>query len=119
LNGTVDWLNRPALTLVVRGPYGHETVTAYIDTGFAGSLALPGPLLARLGTKPTGQVPIRLANGRTSLAYAHWVQLDWVDGPRRCIALETALDDCLVGRTLLDGHRLEIDFGTAKTVEVR
>jgi hypothetical protein len=35
------------------------------------------------------------------------------------VATESRLAECLIGTAFLQGHVLEIDFGSAKSVEVR
>lgn len=119
MKGHVDWLNRPMQPLTVRGPYGHEQGEAMIDTGFTNSLTLPSSVVQRLGLRRESIAPSRLADGSVANAYTYWVDVDWVDGPRRCIVFEVDLPEWLIGRSLLDGYLLEIDFGTTKKVEVR
>ena len=42
-------LGRPQVAVVVRGPYGTARFDAIVDTGFSGTLAVPGNELRRLG----------------------------------------------------------------------
>ena len=45
MTGHVDGRNCPLLTVMVRGPYGTEAVTAVIDTGFSGYICLTAGII--------------------------------------------------------------------------
>jgi clan AA aspartic protease len=115
----VDFLRRSILPVGVRGPYGKETVEALVDTGFGGSFSLTPALIQRLGLRPYGSTVVRDAGGSVLIVPTYLVQVDWVGGPMRCEAVEAGIPNCLIGTLMLDGHILEVDFGAAKTVEVR
>lgn len=117
--GQVDSLNLPLLLLTLRGPYGHATVEVMVDTGYTGNLSLPRSLIQRLGLPRVSRAWVHLADGRMTASYLYQVEVEWVSGPVTCVALENQISDCLLGRSLLDNHALSIDFGPAKTVEVR
>jgi predicted aspartyl protease len=119
MNGFVDVLRRALLPVTLRGPYGHLAVDAIIDTGFSGSLSLTPEAIRRLGLRPFGSTLVQDASGLVALADAYLVDLDWLEGPMRCEAVESRISHCLVGTQVLADRLLEIDFGPAKKVEVR
>jgi clan AA aspartic protease len=119
MRGEVDVLRRPVLSVRLYGLFGSQTVEALIDTGYNGALALPSHLVQRLGLPDFGNRLVQYADGRVAVEQTHVAELEWLGGRRRCRADATQLAECLIGTELLEGHALTIDFGTAKSVEVR
>jgi len=117
--GHVDAAGRALLRLTVRGPLGSTAVEAVVDTGSTGALTLPPEVIARLGLPYFGPALARLADGRVTHTRTYVAEVEWVGGPRSCIADAAGLDVALVGTTLLDGRVLTIDFGETRSVEVR
>jgi len=117
--GRVDLLRRPVVTLVLVGPYGTVRVEAIVDTGFNGHLAVPRDLVSRLGLLRYGPLSFHTAAGRAMVTQGYTIEVEWVSGRRRYVAAAVEIAECLIGTALLDGHVLEIDFGPAKSVEIR
>jgi len=119
MTGQVDFLNRALLTVTFRGPHRHETVDAVIDTGFNGFVSLSRGLAVRLGLKPQGLTTAQHADGRIHTMDTFIVEVNWFGRPQKCVAVDSDLPTCLLGTALLDGRVLEVDFGPAKSVQVR
>jgi predicted aspartyl protease len=119
MTGRVDPLRRAILSIVVRGPLGSRTIEAIVDTGFNGYLATTADMPAALGLLHYGPVPNQDASGGITVSRGFVAEVEWLEGPIRCLAVETGLPDCLIGTSLLDERILQIDFGSAKSVEVR
>ena len=85
-----------------------EEVTAAIDTGFTGSLALPTDTIARLGLNLIGSRRGRLADGSLILMNLYFANVLWDGLLRRVQALETG-GPCLVGVSLLYGYVLTFE----------
>jgi len=119
MTGSVDWVNRPWLPLVLAGPYGRATVQAMVDTGFSENLSLTPSVIRQLGLRPESVVAARLGDGSVGVIPSYRVEVEWVNGTIRCTAVAGDVPECLLGRGLLNGLVLAIDFGVAKTVEVR
>jgi predicted aspartyl protease len=107
------------LAVALRGVLGAVSVEALVDTCFNGHLIVTPDIVSRLGLRYYGPVAGMQADGQVRVRRGYLVEVDWLAGPVRCVAVESNLPWCVVGTALLDGRRLEIDFGTAKTVEVR
>ena len=83
-------------------------MTAAIDTGFTGSLALPTDTIARLGLNLIGSRRGRLADGSLILMNLYFANVLWDGLLRRVQALETG-GPCLVGVSLLYGYVLTFE----------
>ncbi len=92
---------------------------AIVDTGFNGFISFPRNLVQRLGLLRRGAQPSQLADGRFSVEPAYLIEVEWVSGPLRCVGTSGDLSETLIGTALLEGRALTIDFGEAKTVEIR
>src|SRR5436190_280533 len=97
MRGIVDIVRRPTVRLTIRGPFGHDVVDAFIDTGFNGFLSLPPMLVRRLGLRAYGTTPTRVADGRMANRITYEGAVEWVGGPRNCQVVESPLPDCLIG----------------------
>lgn len=118
IRGEVDFLSRPVVRVVVRGSFGSVTVEALIDTGFSRALALPERVVIRLGLQPYGAAPAQLGGASVTMLPTYVGEVEWVGGASRCELFGTQLAHALIGRALLDGQALRIDFGAARSVEV-
>lgn len=105
--------------IVLRGPFGSEGVSAFVDTGFDGTVSFPSKLAQRLGFPRRGVIASRLADGRFILEPSFQIGVEWVNGTVQCTGIGGDLDDTLIGTQLLRGSVLTVDFGTAQTVEIR
>jgi clan AA aspartic protease len=117
--GRVDHLRRALVPITLQGRYASSTVEAIVDTGFNGQLSVPDALMQRLGFLQYGIQQATFADGRSAVEKLYLVDVQWVGRPVRCIAGASQLPDCLIGTELLEGHTLTVDFGAAKSVEVR
>src|SRR5207248_417331 len=78
---------RPTLDLLLRGPFGSARVEAIIDTGFSNHLSVPDSLVARLGLSFYGSALVVDAGGHAQTVSGYIVEVEWVSGPVRCVAL--------------------------------
>ena len=85
-----------------------EEISAAIDTGFTGFLALPTDTIARLGLRLVGARRGRLADGSLILMPLYLAHVLWDGVLRRVQVLETG-GPCLVGVSLLYGDVLTFE----------
>ena len=119
MKGFVDVIRRPVLPVTIHGTIGSHTSEAFLDTGFNGFLAVPATMALRIGLVQYGRAVTRFADGRAGVISTYDATNDWLGGRLRCQAVESQLDHPLIGTALLDGRVVVIDFGAAKSVEVR
>ena len=109
IEGRVTSQRQPLITICVLGPRGTSAPTEMVvDTGFTGSLALPGDLIARLGLPCLGLRTGFLADGREAVLNTFEALVDWHGQRRRVPALEIQRGG-LVGMALLQGSRISLD----------
>jgi len=101
----------------MRGPAGSIDVTAAIDTGFNGSLAIPFSIIQKLGLSQASAVEARLADGSSIRYGVYLVAIEW-DGIPRIVAASAMGDECLLGMALLHGCDLYIKVEDGGKVEV-
>jgi predicted aspartyl protease len=119
VNGFVDDKLRALLKVPLSASRaGDRTeIVVWIDTAFNGGLALPRQQVAALGLVKESSAEAILAGGRTVELETYACFLDWFGN---CYETQIAASDGeypLLGTMLLDGHRLEVNYGT-KTVEL-
>ena len=119
LQGSLDSRGLPRIGVWLRGPFGSETVSAVVDTGFTGALSLPAHLVRRLGLPRRSLRPTVLAAGTLRVVHTYLLDVIWFDAPVPVEVYLTDGPDATVGAGLLRGHVLTIDYGTAETVEIR
>ena len=109
ISGSVTPARDAVVPLTLRGSSGQEReIVAEIDTGFDGYLTLPAALAAALGLRRRAPIQAVLADGtRTELEVLD-ATVQWDGGWRRIAAVQVE-GGCLVGMSLLYGHRLTID----------
>lgn len=105
--------------MVLRGPYGHHHAEAIIDTGFSGAVGVPREVARRLGLLRRGIKQLRGPDGIVRTTPCYSVEVAWVDGALRTEALETGIEEVLIGADLLRGRTLVINYGPEQSVEIR
>lgn len=80
-----------------------------IDTGFAGFLTLPEQAVTVMKLPFFYQMPARLADGSRTMAAVHLVTIRWHNELREVEVLALG-ERPLLGRALLTGSRLTVDF---------
>ena len=109
IEGEVTAERQGVVRLQVSRPGGpSEEITAAIDTGFTGFLALPTDTFARLGLHLVGARRGRLADGSLILMNLYLANVLWDGLLRRVQVLETG-GPCLVGVSLLYGYVLTFE----------
>jgi clan AA aspartic protease len=110
VTGRVDAQLQATLRLHPFGPSSQSLdVEAVIDTGFNGALTLPIAIITPLALAPDVNRSVRLADATKRVINCYSAEVLWVGRRRRVVVLSVE-GDPLVGTTLLDGHRLEVDF---------
>lgn len=119
MNGFVDGQLRALLRVPVSASRdGHRTeVLAWIDTAFNGGLAIPRKQVAALALAQQSSAEAILADGRSVELETFGCFLDWFGNTYETQIAASDGEYALLGTMLLDGHRLDIDYG-AKTVEL-
>ncbi len=107
--------------LVLRNTEAEELeVQAVLDTGFSGSLVLPGGVIRRLSLPQDDVERVSLADGSMTRFSVHEVTVVWDDEERAVTALGTE-GDVLIGVQLLRGSvtLLEAMDGGDITIEAQ
>ena len=94
-----------------------EIVTAVIDTGFTGFLALPSEMITRLGLPPRNVTKVQVADGLV-LELGSFDALVEFEGERFQIDVLQHAGDPLIGMSLLAGCRLSIHITAGGEVTV-
>jgi clan AA aspartic protease len=118
MNGFVDDQLRALLRVPVAASRSGERtdLVVWIDTVFNGGLAITRKHVAELGLSKQSSSEAILADGRSVELETYVCFLDWFG---KTYETQIAANDGeypLLGTMLLDGHRLDIDYGT-KTIE--
>ncbi len=117
ITGFVNAEREAVVRVAVRGPRAEEEVEAIVDTGFNGSLTLPPALVAHLGLPFLDRTRAMLADGSEIVFAVHEAEVVWSERPL-IVAVGVADTDPLLGTSLLDGHRLTIEFVDGGDVSV-
>jgi clan AA aspartic protease len=112
IHGIVNVSLEATIRLHVVGPNGPgQEVTAIIDTGHNGALSLPLSTVTALALQPSASRMVTLGDASQRIfnfytAYLHW------EGQVQRIRVLCIEGSPLVGTTLLQGYKLEINFTT-------
>ena len=85
-----------------------QTITATLDTGFTGMLALPSDVVQELGLTYHGNRTVRLAHGQQTLGI-YGAAVSWF-GQLRAVVVHEVAGTPLVGTALLANSLLTVDF---------
>ena len=91
-------------------------LVAWIDTAFNGGLAIPRKQVTELGLSKQSSAEAILADGRSVELETFACFLDWFGNTYETQVAASDGEYPLLGTMLLDGRRLDINYGT-KTVE--
>ncbi|NOT61676.1 MAG: clan AA aspartic protease [Acidobacteria bacterium] len=94
------------------------TMSAVVDTGFAGTLILPFSVCAAMGYEHLGMGYLTLADGSEVGSKLHAATVLWDDQPRE-IEADSLDGETFVGVLLMKGYRLctALEVGGAVTLE--
>jgi len=118
IQGVVTAQLQATIPVALRAADGRAvSMTAVIDTGFNGHLALPPEMIEELVLEPIGYLPALLGDGRQVQLAAYIATVVW-DGEDR--ALEALRSDAgtLVGMSLLHGSNVAIAVRAGGLVSV-
>ena len=118
MNGLVDDQLQALLRVPVSASRDGERtdLVVWIDTAFNGGLAIPRKQVAELGLSKQSSAEAILADGRSVELETFACFLDWFGKTYETQIAASDGEYPLLGTMLLDGHRLDIDYGT-KTIE--
>lgn len=118
LNGDLDAEGLPVVLLRVRGPFGSRELQVNVDTCFGSTLSVPESVAKGLGLPTAGRIPIADARGSVRIEVTCDCQIMW-DGSWRDLEVVISTGPVsLLGARLMHGHKLTIDYGPARTVEI-
>ena len=92
-------------------------VSAILDTGFTGALALPASTIATLGLSRQSSRSARLGDGTVRQLELFAAEVEWA-GWWRPILVHPVGCDALIGTRLLNGSRSTIDRAPGGAVEI-
>jgi predicted aspartyl protease len=92
-------------------------IVVWIDTAFNGGLVIPRKQIAELRLVKESSAEAMLADGHAVELETFACFFDWFSNSYETQIVASNGEYPLLGTMLLDGHRLEIDYG-AKTVEL-
>jgi clan AA aspartic protease len=114
VTGEVDSFGRALIKLRVRREQSSEEhdLTAWVDTAFIGDLVIPRQQITQFGFAQSAAVMAELADGKQVLMGAFSCIIEWFGEQRLVEVIESERGFPLLGVTLLEGHRLSIDYRT-------
>ena len=117
MNGNV--FNRQALISVSFHFPGKPTleIEFVVDTGFAGFLTLPSAAVAALNLPHLRDLPASLADGSQVIVAVYLATILW-DGVVRNVEVLAMGKRPLLGTSLLDGFKLEVEFTDGGPVRI-
>jgi clan AA aspartic protease len=83
-------------------------ISAVVDTGYNGSLALPSQIIARLSLRFAGHRTGKLADGSSILLTMYSAFVEW-HGRSKFVVIADGAAAPLIGMALISGSRLTID----------
>lgn len=91
---------------------GLLSIEMLVDTGFSGSLIVPGHIAHQLDKKFEGPEEFQSVTGEVFLADAYSIRIDWLGKNIRVpVATSKEVNLSLLGSHLLKDCRLTIDYG--------
>jgi clan AA aspartic protease len=119
MNGTVDGNNRALLPLNVRSSFekGALKISAWIDTAFDGHFVFSSNLIKEMELETLAETEAILADGSKVLLQTYVCYIEWFGERLAAQVVENNGRIPLVGRALLDGRFLTIDYRN-KSVEI-
>lgn len=107
LEGYFNERNEPVVTLNI----GSLSIEVLVDTGFGGSLIIPGNIAHQLDMKFEGPEEFQSVTGEVFLADAYSLGMDWLGGSIRVpVATSKEVNLSLLGNHMLKDCRLAIDY---------
>jgi clan AA aspartic protease len=108
LTGHVTSDKEAVIPMAVLGAEGPIQVEAVIDTGYNGFLTLPKKIIEELALTFVGPTRAALGDGNEVTMDLFLAAVQWEDGPRDVLVLETD-GGTLIGMALLAGCRVVMD----------
>jgi clan AA aspartic protease len=108
MQGYVNGNYEAIITLVVKNKGNLKSVNAVIDTGFTGFLSLPQTIIDELDLSWSYRDRATLGDGSETLFDIYDATVIW-NGQYREIEINSAETEPLVGMSLIEGYRLQID----------
>ena len=119
MHGIVDQNCEAKIRLIVgNSDAKRQMIDALIDTGFTGFLTLPLQILTQLNLHPYRREPGTLGDGSRCIFDVYRGFVIW-DGALKEIDINASETTPLVGMSLLQGYRMQLDAVVGGTVEIQ
>jgi clan AA aspartic protease len=107
VEGYFNARDEPVISLQV----GSLSIEVLVDTGFNGSLLIPGHVANQLDLRFEGPEEFQSVTGEVFLADAYSMEIDWL-GTRITVPIATSreVSEALIGSHMLKDCRLTIDY---------
>lgn len=119
LQGKLDARGHPRVDISVSGPYGSTVISAIVDTGFTVAIGIPSSVASKLGLRRWNVRPSILADGTLRSVTIYLLEVGWMGRQVTAEAWDSAGVDATIGAGLLQGLELRVDYGPARSVEIR
>jgi clan AA aspartic protease len=117
LIGHVTSDKEAVIPIEVLGANGQVRVEAVIDTGYNGFLTLPRTVIEGLGLTFVGPARAALGDGNEVTMDLFLAAVQWEDGPRDVLVLQTD-GGTLLGMAMLGGCRVVMDVEEGGSVSI-
>jgi clan AA aspartic protease len=105
-----DKAGTPRVHVTVMGSRAATDCEALIDTGFDGDITIPLPTAIQLGLEFTDATEVELADGTVKDEMVFSGAIRWNGEERAIRIMLTSSEEALLGRGLLQGKPLAMDF---------
>jgi len=118
IRGTVNARIEVVFSVAIRDAAGGDhDFEMLLDTGFAGWLSLPSPVISVLGLPWQSRTYFALANGQPIWFENYKATIVW-DGSPRTVLIQAIDNVPLLGTGLLAGHDLRVRFRDGGVAEI-
>lgn len=118
ISGSLNAEDLPIVSIRLRGPFGSATIETIVDTGFGGNFTVPITLVHSLGLPRAGVAFHKDVRGSVILSNTYDCQIYWNGDWRDIEAVQSLTGFSLGGSRLMRGHKLIVDYGPARSVEI-
>jgi clan AA aspartic protease len=116
--GIVNARNEIVFSVAIRDAAGNDhDFEVLLDTGFAGAVSLPHPVISVMGLPWYSRTRFVLANGHAIWFENYQATMIW-DGRPRTILIQAIDNVPLLGTGLLFGHDLRVRFRDGGVAEI-
>ena len=118
ISGIVNARNETTFSFAIQDTTGkYHDFETLLDTGFAGTLSLPLPVISVLGLRWHSQTRFLLANDQSIWFDNYQATIVW-NGTPQAVLIQAIDNVPLLGTNLLVGHELRIRFTNGGPAEI-